>query len=80
MARTQAVDPNNAPREAEDLLEAGREQAGGQDINFFKQMATSPTSLKAYMDFAATMQTGALDRGTQEAVAVGVSDFNGCKY
>ncbi|MBA2690966.1 MAG: hypothetical protein H0U65_00535 [Rubrobacter sp.] len=79
MARTKAVDPNDAPSGAEDLLEAGRKQAGG-DINFFKQMAASPTSLKAYMDFAGTMQGGALDRGTQEAIAVGVSDFNGCKY
>lgn len=80
MPRTQQVDPNNASQEAQPLLEQGRQQAGGQDINFFKQMAASPTSLKAYMDFAGTLQGGALDRQTQESIAIGVSDFDGCKY
>ena len=32
------------------------------------------------MDFAGTMQGGALDRQMQELIAVAISDFNGCKY
>ena len=59
----------------------GKKQTGGQVINFFKQMSVSPASFKAYMDFAATLEGGgALDRQTQESIAVAVSDYDGCVY
>lgn len=80
MPRIQPVEPQNAPEAAQLLIEAGKQQTGGQVINFFKQMSVSPTTFKAYMDFSGTMQGGALDRQTQELIAVAVSDFNGCKY
>ena len=80
MPRIQPVEPENAPEAAQPLIEAGKEQTGGEVINFFKQMSVSPTSFKAYMDFAETLQGGALDRQTQESIAVAVSDYDGCVY
>jgi alkylhydroperoxidase family enzyme len=78
--RIQPVEPENAPPQSQQLVEAGKQNTGGQVINFFRQMSVSPTSFQAYMDFAGTLQGGALDRQMQESIAVAVSDFNGCKY
>jgi alkylhydroperoxidase family enzyme len=80
MPRIQPIEPENAPDAAQPLIEAGKKQTGGQVINFFKQLSVSPATFKAYMDFAGTMQEGALDRQMQELIAVAVSDFDGCKY
>lgn len=80
MPRTKAFDMENAPEESLPYMEQGKKQSGGNLVNFFKQMAASPKSLKGYMDLSGTLQGGALDRQTQEAIAVGVSDFHGCKY
>jgi hypothetical protein len=52
------VEPENAPEAAQPLIEAGKQQTGGEVINFFKQMSVSPTTFKAYMDFSGTMQGG----------------------
>jgi alkylhydroperoxidase family enzyme len=52
----------------------------GQMLNFFKQMAVSPASFQAYMDFEAALQDGELDQLTREAVYLGTSDYNGCTY
>lgn len=79
MPRIQPIEPENASPEAQDLIEQAK-QATGQVVNFHREMANSPTSFKAYLGFSATMQSGALDRKTQEAIAVAVSDFNSCKY
>jgi alkylhydroperoxidase family enzyme len=80
MPRIQPVEPETAPKASQPLIEEGKQMTGGQVINFFKQMAVSPASFSAYMNFSGTMQGGALDRQMQEAIAVAVSDFDGCKY
>ncbi len=80
MPRIQPVEPENAPEAAKPLIEQGKEAAGGQVLNFHREMSNSPISFEAYLTFAGTMQGGALDRQTQESIAVAVSDFNGCKY
>ncbi len=80
MPRIQPVEPENAPEVSQQYVEAGKQMTGGQVINYFKQMSVSPTSFKAYMDFAETMQGGALDRQTQESIAVAISDYDGCVY
>ncbi len=80
MPRIQPVDPDNAPEESRPYIEQGKQITGGEVINFFKQMAVSPTSFKGYMDLSGTLQGGALDRQTQEAIAVSVSNYNGCVY
>lgn len=79
MPRVQPVEPEAAPSRSQELAEKGKKEAG-KVLNFHRQMSVSPAAFKSYMDFAETMRGGALDRRTQEAVAVAVSDFNGCKY
>lgn len=79
MPRIQPVEPENAPEYSRPLMEQG-EQTVGQMLNFFKQMAVSPASFKAYMDFDAALQGGALDQKTHEAIYLATSDYNGCKY
>ena len=80
MPSIEPVEPENAPEESKPLIEQSKQMSGGEVVNFFKQMAVSPKTMKAYMDFAGTMQGGALDRQTQESIAVAVSDYHGCKY
>ena len=80
MPRIRPVEPEDAPQGSQEFIEKGKRQTGGQVINFFKQMSVSPTSFKAYMDFSATLQGGALDRQTQESIAVAISDYDGCVY
>ncbi len=79
MPRIQPLEPENAPEQSRQLMERG-EQTMGQMLNFFKQMAVSPVSFQVYMDFEATLQGGALDPLTREAVYLGTSDYNGCTY
>ena len=79
MPRIRPLEPENAPEQSRQLMEQG-EQAIGQMLNFFKQMAVSPASFQAYMDFEAALQSGALDQLTREAVYLGISDYNGCTY
>ncbi len=80
MPRTKAFDLDNAPEESLPHMEQGQEQSGGNLVNFFRQMGASPKALKGYMDLSGTLEGGALDRQTQESIAVAVSDFHGCKY
>ncbi len=79
MPRIQPVEPENAPEASRPLMEQAA-QSTGQTLNFHREFGNSPTAFKAYLDFSATMQGGALDRQMQEAIAVAVSDFNGCVY
>ena len=79
MPRIQPVGPEDAPQESRPLMEQG-EQAAGQMLNYFKQMAVSPASFKAYMEFEGALQGGALDQKTHESVYLATSDYNGCTY
>ncbi len=65
MPRIQPVEKENAPEESRPLMEQG-EQAAGQMLNFFKQMAVSPASFKGYMEIDGALQGGALDPKTRE--------------
>ena len=79
MPRIQPLESEDAPEQSRQLMEQG-EQAMGQMLNFFKQMAVSPASFQAYMDFDADLQGGVLDQLTHEAVYIATSDYNGCTY
>ncbi len=79
MPRIQPIESQEAPEQSRQLMEQG-EQEMGQMLNFFKQMAVSPASFQAYMDFEAALQGGALDQLSREAVYLGTSDYNGCVY
>ena len=79
MPRIQPLEPDNAPQESRQMMEQG-EQAVGQMLNFFKQMAVSPASFKAYMEFNGALQEGTLDQQTHESVYLATSNYNGCTY
>lgn len=49
-------------------------------VNYFKQMAVSPASFKAYMDFNSALHGGALDYMTHESIYIATSNYNGCVY
>lgn len=79
MPRIQPVEKENAPEESRPLMEKG-EQAAGQMLNFFKQMAVSPASFKSFLEMDGALQGGALDPKTREVVYIATSDYNGCTY
>jgi alkylhydroperoxidase family enzyme len=49
-------------------------------LNYFKQMAVSPASFKAYMEFEGALHGGTLDQQTHECVYIATSGYNGCTY
>ncbi len=77
--RIQPVEKENAPEESRPLMEQA-EQASGQMLNFFKQMAVSPASFKSFMEMDGALHGGALDPKTREVVYIATSDYNGCTY
>ena len=79
MPRIQPLEPDDAPEQSRQLMEQG-EQAVGQMLNYFKQMAVSPASFRAYMDFNSALQDGALDHTTHESIYMATSSYNGCAY
>jgi alkylhydroperoxidase family enzyme len=80
MPKINPVEPENAPEESRALIDKAKQASGGKVVNFHKQMAVSPKSFKGYLDLAGTLRGGTLDSRTQEAIAVGVSNYHGCKY
>ena len=60
MARTHAVEPENAPEKSKPLFEQAKQASGGQVVNFHRQMAVSPAAFKGYLDLASTLSEGAL--------------------
>ena len=79
MPRIQPLEPNDAPEQSRQLMEQG-EQAMGQMMNYFKQMAVSPASFQGWWDFNEALQGGNLDQLTHESIYIATSDFNGCVY
>jgi alkylhydroperoxidase family enzyme len=79
MPRIQPLEPENAPERSRELMEQG-EQATGQMLNFFKQMAVAPAAFKAYLEFEGALKSGALDQETHESVYIATSNYNGCTY
>ncbi len=79
MPRIQPLEKENTREESRPLMEAG-EQNVGKMLNFFKQSAVSPASLKAYMDFNATLDDDALDKKTHKSIYLATSNYNGCTH
>lgn len=79
MPRIQPVERENAPEESQPLMDQG-EQAAGQMLNFFKQMAVSPASFKSLIEMEGALQGGALDQMTHKSIYIATSDYNGCTY
>jgi alkylhydroperoxidase family enzyme len=79
MPRIQPLESDDAPEQSRQLMEQG-EQAMGQMMNYFKQMAVSPASFQGWWDFNGALQGGNLDQLTHESIYIATSNFNGCVY
>ena len=79
MPRIQPIEPEDAPEQSQQLMEQG-EQAMGQMLNFFKQMAVSPAAFQAFLGIDEALGEATLDKFTHESIYIGTSNYNGCVY
>lgn len=79
MSRINVVDPKTATGEARELLEGVRQQLGIVP-NFIRALANSPKALSAFLGLYAPLGGAAIDKATQERIALVVAEENGCQY
>jgi uncharacterized peroxidase-related enzyme len=79
MSRIPVVDPKNATGEARALLEVVRQQLGVVP-NFIRVLANSPAALAAFVGLYGALGNAAIDKPTQERIALVVAEENGCQY
>jgi uncharacterized peroxidase-related enzyme len=79
MSRINVVDPKNAAGETKELLDAVQQQLGIVP-NFIRVLANSPKALAAFLGLYGPMGAAALDKATQERIALVVAEENGCQY
>ena len=79
MSRVRIVDPNTAPASARSLLEAVQAQLGVTP-NFIRVLANSPKALEGFLGLYGAASGFALDKATQERIALAVAEGNGCQY
>ena len=79
MSRINVVDPKTATGEAKELLETVRQQLGIVP-NFIRALANSPKALSAFLGLYGPLGGAAIDKATQERIALVVAEENGCQY
>jgi uncharacterized peroxidase-related enzyme len=79
MPRINVVDPKSASGEAKELLDAVQRQLGIVP-NFMRALANSPAALSAFLGLYAPLGRAAIDKATQERIALVVAEENGCEY
>lgn len=79
MARIKVVDPKTASGEARALLDAVAGQLGVVP-NFIRALANSPAALSAFLGLYTPLRSAAVDKATQERIALVVAEDNGCQY
>ena len=79
MQRISAIEPASATGKAKQLLD-GVQAKLGMTPNMMKTMAAAPATLEAYLNFSATLATGALDAKFREQIALAVAQANTCGY
>lgn len=79
MSRVQIVDPKTAPAPARNLLEAVQAQLGVTP-NFIRVLANSPKALEGFLGLYGAASGFALDKATQERIALAVAEGNACQY
>jgi uncharacterized peroxidase-related enzyme len=79
MSRINVVDPKTATGEARELLEGVRQQLGIVP-NFIRALANSPKALSAFLGLYGPLGGAAIDKATQERIALVVAEENGCQY
>jgi uncharacterized peroxidase-related enzyme len=58
----------------------GVQKGLGMTPNLFRVAAQAPSALEAMVTFFGTVGRGSLDAGQREAIALAVSEANGCDY
>jgi uncharacterized peroxidase-related enzyme len=79
MSLIPAVNPETAPATVQPLLEGVRKGLGGVP-NMFRVAAQSHAALEALTSFFGAVGRGKLDAKSREAIALAVSEANGCDY
>jgi uncharacterized peroxidase-related enzyme len=79
MSRVNVVDPKTATGETRELLDAVQKQLGAVP-NFIRALANSPKALSAFLGIYGAMGGAAIDKATQERIALVVAEENGCQY
>jgi len=79
MARVQVIDPKTAAGEAKALLDAVQAQLGVTP-NFIRVLANSPKALEGFLGLYGALGKAAVDKPTQERIALAIAEGNGCQY
>ena len=79
MSRIPAIDHETAPANVKPLLD-GVKKGLGVTPNLFRVAAQSPAALEAMVGFFGAVSKGRFDARTREAIALAVSEANGCDY
>ena len=78
MARVSVIDPQTATGEAAALLSAVQAQLGITP-NFIRVLANSPKALQGFLGLYGAAAGFAVDKATQERIALAVAEGNGCQ-
>ena len=79
MARVPVIDPKTATGAAATLLSAVQAQLGVTP-NFIRVLANSPKALEGFLGLYGAAGGFAVDKATQERIALAVAEGNGCQY
>lgn len=79
MSRINAVDPKTATGEARTLLDLVQSQLGVVP-NFIRVLANSPQALSGFLGLYGALGSAAIDKATQERIALALAESNGCQY
>jgi uncharacterized peroxidase-related enzyme len=79
MSRIPALDPASATGHVKELLD-GVQKGLGVTPNMFRVAAQSPATLEALVALFGSVAKGRLGAKTREAIALTVSEFDGCDY
>lgn len=79
MSRINIVDPRTATGEVKELLDGVQQQLGIVP-NFIRALANSPHALSAFLGLYRPLGGAAVDKATQERIALVVAEENGCQY
>ena len=79
MSRINVVDPQTAAGAARTLLDAVQSQLGVTP-NFIRVLANSPKALEGFLGLYGAASDFALDKATQERIALAIAEINACEY
>jgi uncharacterized peroxidase-related enzyme len=79
MALVPIIDPKTATGDAKSLLDAVQAKLGVTP-NFLRVLANSPKALEGFLGLYGAAAGFAVDKPTQERIALAVAEANGCQY